>query len=327
MKVLLISPVFHGYWHAIEAGLAAHGHTVTAHCYDAPDRRSRLLNAVAHRVPALRPRAERRTTGAAIEALHATRPDAVLVVKGDALGEAWWDAVARSGARTAVWLYDELERMRYVHATLGSVEKVYSYSPRDVRTLQGAGITAEHLADGYDSLTAFHARPTDAVTFVGARYPSREQSLRALAARGIAVTAYGREWSRNPWDIVRTGRVRAAGIPSRRDLSRADYYGVMAGSLATLNVHGDGHDGLSMRTFEAPGVGGLQLIDRPEVEAFYEPGREVLVFRNDAELVEHVDRARRDRAWSDGVRDAGRARTLAEHTLVHRMGEVQQAWL
>jgi spore maturation protein CgeB len=152
-------------------------------------------------------------------------------------------------------------------------------------------------------------------------------SLGVLAARGIPVAAYGREWSRNPWDILRTGRIRPSGIPSHRDLPRADYYGVMAGSFATLNAHGAGHDGLSMRTFEAPGVGGLQLIDRAEVETFYQPGREVLVFGSDAELVDHVERARRDPAWSNGIRRAGRIRTLAEHTLVHRMGEVQRAWL
>lgn len=327
MKVLVVSPVFHGYWHAVETALAVHGHSVTTHRYDTGGARVRLRNALSHRVPALRPRAEQRTTEAAIGALHATRPDAVLIVKGDALGPSWWDALARTSARTALWLYDELDRMRFETPALAAIDTVYSYSPRDVAALRAADIRARLLPDGFDSLTAFRPRPSDAVTFVGARYASREHGLAALAAHGIPVAAYGREWSRHPWDVLRTGRLRPAGVPSHGDLSRADYYGVMAGSLATLNVHGDGHDGLSMRTFEAPGVGALQLIDRPEAADFYELGREVLVFDSDAELVEHIERARRDTAWAAGIRDAGRARTLAEHTLVHRMGEVHRGWL
>ncbi|KHK99844.1 hypothetical protein LK09_00425 [Microbacterium mangrovi] len=327
MKVLLVSPVFHGYWHAIAAALAAHGHVVTTHRYDGGDAGRRLRNAVAHRVPVARPRAARLTTQSAIAALEAVRPDAVLVVKGDVLGSAWWDALTRSRARTALWLYDELERMNHAPAVLRAVETVYSYSPRDVEALRRAGVPARFLPDGYDSLTDFRVRPSGAITFVGARYAAREQSLAMLAARGIPVAAYGREWSRYPWDVIRTGRLRSAGVPSHRDLSRAEYYGVMAGSLATLNVHGDGHDGLSMRTFEASGVGALQLIDRTDAAEFYEPGRELLVFHSDAELVDHIQRARRDPVWATGIRTAGRRRTMARHTLVHRMGEVQEAWL
>jgi len=326
MRVLLVSPVFHGYWQAIEAGLAAHSHAVTTHCYDTGDARTRLRNALAHRVPAMLPRVKQHATEAAIAELRRVRPDAVLVVKGDALGPAWWDALTRSGAQTAVWLYDELARMSYSTATLAAVDAVYSYSPHDVATLQDAGVDARHLADGYDSLTVFRPRPVPAVTFVGARYAPREKSLYALAARNIPVAAYGRDWSRHPWDVLRTRQWRSAGIPTYRDLPRADYYGVMAGSLATLNVHGDGHDGLSMRTFEAPGVGGLQLIDRPSVAQFYDPGSEVLVFESDDELVEHVEHARRDPAWAGAVRSAGQKRTMAEHTLVHRMDEVQRRW-
>ena len=62
------------------------------------------------------------------------------------------------------------------------------------------------------------------------------------------------------------------------------------------------------------------------VYAHFDVGSEVLVFGDDAELVEHARRALRDRAWADSVRRAGRARTLAHHTLVHRMREVERAW-
>ncbi len=326
MRVLVVSPAFHGYWRAIVGALEVLGHDVSAHCYDSGDRCVRFANAMSHRLPPIRSAFEAHATEAAIDALHRVRPDAVFVVRGDALGSAWWDACARAGVHVAVWLYDELHRMRYTAPTLASAHVVFSYSLADVATLKADGVTAAFLPDGYDSLLAFTSRPTPAVTLIGARYAPRERTLAALATENIPIAAYGREWSRHPWDVARTGRWRPSRFPAHRDLERPDYYGVMAGSLATLNVHGEGHDGLSMRTYEAPGVGGLQLIDRPAVAQFYDVGTEVLVFADDAELVEHARRALRDRAWADSVRRAGRARTLAHHTLVHRMREVERTW-
>lgn len=327
MKILLVSPAFHGYWHAIANALTELGHDVTTHRYDAPNLRGRITNAVAQRVQGVMARrAAESASELAVAALRRSAPDAVLIVKGDALTATWWDALTRSRARSAVWLYDELERMHYDVETLGSLGAVMSYSPSDVSTLRNRGISASHLPDGFDSLTAYTSRPSSRVSFIGARYPERERLLQMLSASGEDVEAYGREWSRHIWDVLRTRRWEGSGVRAHRDVTRADYYGVMAGSVATLNVHGAGHDGLSMRTFEAPGVGGLQLIDRPEVAAHYDVGSETLVFASDDELLDHLARVRRDPKWAEGVRTAGRARTLAEHTLVHRMRKAVALW-
>ncbi|REJ08054.1 spore maturation protein [Microbacterium bovistercoris] len=328
MRILLVSPAFHGYWRAIAGALQTLGHDVVTHRYDDAGRRQHLLTVLAHRVPSERvaSAAAESMTDHALTALHEARPDAVLVVKGDALTARWWDALASSGTRTAAWLYDELERMSYDDATLGVVDTVFSYSKGDAAALAERGLPAVHLPDGFDSLAAYTPQPRGLVNFVGARYPERERLMRVLSARGIPVAAWGREWSRNPWDVLRTRKWKGAGIPAHGDLSRNDYYGVMAGSLATLNVHGNGHDGLSMRTFEAPGVGGLQLIDRPDVADHYDVGTETLVFTSDDELVDHVQRAQREPGWARSIREAGRRRTLAEHTLVHRMQEVVRRW-
>lgn len=327
--VLLVSPAFHGYWQAFQAALEELGLLVTTHRYDTSfGVLGKVRNAAAHRFPTGRWRelAERSATDRAIAALREVRPDALLIVKGDSLDHRWWDAVQASGATTVTWLYDELANMRYSSATLAEAGAVLSYSPSDVQKLRADGIDAGHLPDGFDSLTTFRPHRIDAVSFVGARYPERERVLRMLRAAGVAVVAHGREWSRHPWDVVRTGRWRSARVPSGRDLTRSDYYGLMAGSLATLNIHGTGHEGLSMRTFEAPGVGALSLIDRADVARYYEVGTETLVFSSDDELLDHLRRASRDRAWAQGIRDAGARRTAAEHTLVRRMAEVKRLW-
>lgn len=328
-RILLVSPGFHGYWQALAAGLAAHDVEVITHCYDAGGSRVHALgNAVAYRVPVpeLRRRVDREWTSRAVATLRQARPDAVLVVKGDRLGQPWWDALAAARIPYALWLYDELVNMSYRTEFLAELDRVYSYSSADVDALQAAGVAAGFLANAFDSSLAYQPRSVPAVTFVGARYPEREQLLRAVAQRGIPVIAYGREWSRHPWDVARTRQWRSAGISTRRDLPRSDYYAVMAGSTATLNIHGAGHHGLSMRTFEAPGVGALSLVDRPSVAQFYEPGKETLLFEGADELVDLLARADREPQWADAIRAAGAARTLADHTFVRRMATVLDDW-
>lgn len=326
--VLVVSPVFHEYWQALQAALESLGEDVVVHCYDRTSGAAHVRDALSHRLARTRLRrwSARAETDRAVDALRTHRPRAILVVKGDTLGDAWWEAVAESGAPVVVWLYDELKNMSYDLDRLRSLAAVASYSPRDVETLREAGIRATHLPCGFDSLTEYTPVPSAAVTFIGARYPGRERVLSDLAADGVDVIAYGRQWSRHPVDVVRTGHLSSAGVRSHRDVTRPECYGLMAGSRATLNIHGHDHGGLSMRTFEAPGVGALPLIDRPDVERYYDVGSEVLVFADREELVEHVHRAAAEPAWARRVRDAGARRTAAEHTLVSRMREVRTLW-
>lgn len=96
----------------------------------------------------------------------------------------------------------------------------------------------------------------------------------------------------------------------------------MCDAIAVLNVHGAGHDGFNPRTFEASGVGGLQIIDREDVSTYYEPGSEILVFHSVDEITELVERARNDIAWADGIRARARTRTLAQHTYAHRCADL-----
>ena len=72
--------------------------------------------------------------------------------------------------------------------------------------------------------------------------------------------------------------------------------------------------------------GAVQLVDRADVSRHYEPGVELAVFGSPEEAAELAHRAATDRAWADGLRVAGRARTLAEHTFVHRARDLEDLW-
>lgn len=331
-RILLVAPAFHGYGESIAGALRRVGHDVSLHAYDANTTvGARIHTKLVHELPGrfgwrtgelARARA---LTAKAVEEVTASRADIVVTVKGDLLGAAYWEAVDRSGARQLLWLYDELARMNYDDAVLDTRPSIVSYSPHDVATLHRRGLRAAHVLDAFDHTVPYAPLPSNEVVFIGARYPDRTQLLVGLHHRGVPVRAYGRDWSRHPVDLARTWQLSRPDVPSARGVERSTAYGLSAGAVAALNSHTD-QDGFTMRTFELPGTGSLQLIDRPDVAEYYEPGQEVLVFSSLDELVELCERARADKGWSRGIAERGRARTLAEHTFDHRVPVLEAAW-
>lgn len=327
-RILLVSPAFHGYWRSISTALQSQGHEVVVHCYDEPRNfKEKLENKLLHDLPEkLRwSTAAGAMTRKTIESLQDARPDVVIVVKGDQLESEWWTEVARSGAARVTWLYDELRRMRYSRELLTQIGPIASYSPSDTEVLREWDVPAVHLPLAFDHRVVVRPENQAGITFVGARYPSRERVLKDLQDGGIYVKAYGRTWSRHLLDVARTRQFKNSGIAAGPDLPRERAYGVMAGSPATLNLHGD-QDGFTMRTFEAPGVGALQLVDRVEVGQYFELGTESLAFSSKEELTELSRRAFVDTPWADNIRRAGRRRALAEHTFDHRVRVLEDTW-
>ena len=331
-RILLVAPAFHDYGRSIADALRRSGHDVHLHAYDANlTLGSKLRTKLVHELPeklgihASAARRRARLTASAIEALHIVQPDVVITVKGDVLDRNYWQAVDDSRARQLLWLYDELSRMQFDDGVVTSRPSIVSYSPNDVAELQRRGLRAAHVLDAYDHTVPFTPIRSDEVVFVGARYPDRERLLTALHDNGVAVRAFGRDWSGHPVDRLRTWRLGSPYVPSGRDVPRGTAYGITAGAVAALNSHTD-QDGFTMRTYEIPGSGGLQMIDRPDVGGIYEPGREVVVYSTADELVELCVRARTDRLWAQDIGENGRRRTLAEHTFDHRIPILVAAW-
>lgn len=76
------------------------------------------------------------------------------------------------------------------------------------------------------------------------------------------------------------------------------------------------------RVFEAAGVGACLITDAWDgIEAFLEPGTEVLVARDGDEVVEHVRGLSPERARAIGR--AARRRILAQHTYDHRAAQLE----
>ena len=81
--------------------------------------------------------------------------------------------------------------------------------------------------------------------------------------------------------------------------------------------------GLNQRSFD-PYLLGTPVVsdDQPDLAACFEPGREVLVYRDAAELDEIAARLARDPAEAVRIGAAGRARVLAEHRYAHRIAKI-----
>ena len=155
--------------------------------------------------------------------MREARPDVVVVVKGDQFTGDFWQALDDARLPRVLWLYDELRRTAYDLATLREVGPLATYSALDVAALRDQGLEATHLPLAYDhrAVPGPPGRSRDEIVFVGARYPNREETLVALAAAGVPVRAFGRDWSGHPVDRLRTWAPRRPPVPSGRDLDRA----------------------------------------------------------------------------------------------------------
>ncbi len=154
------------------------------------------------------------------------------------------------------------------------------------------------------------------VAFVGSHYAFRERFVQELC--GYPLRLWGTGWERAASATV---RAMAAGGPVWGRAKLAVY----SGSTLLLNHHHPMNDiaAVNSRAFELAASGACQVADyREELASLFAPGREVLTYRDPAELRRVIDYhlAHPDEARAIG--QAGHKRALAEHTLRHRIEEM-----
>jgi spore maturation protein CgeB len=80
----------------------------------------------------------------------------------------------------------------------------------------------------------------------------------------------------------------------------------------------------SVRLFEAAACGAAMISDRwPGIEAFFSPGREILLPESTEEVADIIARTHDDDRRAIGL--AARERILAEHTAQRRAGDLETA--
>jgi hypothetical protein len=144
------------------------------------------------------------------------------------------------------------------------------------------------------------------VSFFGLNYGTRAQIMGCLAHAGIPPTVYGRGW---PHEI------RGVDIPLCIAQSRISLNTSMSSKGNRRQIKG--------RVFEIPAGGALMLTENaPELERYYEPGVECVVWETPDELVSKVLYYLTHEDERQQIANAGKARTFAEHTYHCRFARI-----
>lgn len=148
------------------------------------------------------------------------------------------------------------------------------------------------------------------MAFVANHTEHREAVVRSIR-KNIAV--FGRRWEQiadTPHEI-HARRVPMKHLPELYNSYRA-----------VLNVRNEVNvlEGLNQRSFE-PAACKTPVVndDMPDLERCFDPGREVLIYRNSDELNAVYDRLLQDESFAKSIGKAGYKRVMAEHTYGHRI--------
>ncbi|MEP2612601.1 CgeB family protein [Marinobacter alexandrii] len=217
------------------------------------------------------------------------------------------------------WWGDPPANMKGMGLLADGWDMIFIKDPAAAKKLKAVGLQAELLheaanPDWHRPISVSGHPDVGAVVVAGNYYGYRQFLVTRLAETGTALALYGPKPPRWSTDAVRTQhRMRYI---VREEKSKAFYAG-----LACLNstAMSEG-DSLNCRAFEICGIGGLQLIEnKSAVELCYEPGNEVLTYSSVDEILDYLDRARKEPDWTKKIREAGVKRTVSEHTYRHRL--------
>ncbi|MFD0892600.1 glycosyltransferase [Luteolibacter ambystomatis] len=260
--------------------------------------------------------------------LAAFSPDLVLVLNKagvpEPAAEAWKKAV-RPGVPVVGWLCDCINRVP--QQQIPAFDGVYYFDSHCIPVLEQFYAAHDRPAWlKYLPLAVNPARypfrkPAKTVpklVFAGKCSPHRHKIFAEMRSVGIALDLYGpgsRNWLR-PW------RNRRLSSETIAELYRAH--------VAVLNLPQPGNTerGLNLRAFEIPAAGGIGTYpDVPDLPLCFLPGKEIIVYKNAADLAARLADLRADPALAAAIIEAGHARVLRDHTFAKRAETVLADWL
>lgn len=334
----LLSSYWNGaatYYRGLLGALAGLGHTITFYEPDAFDRQ-------AHRdidPPAWARSVVYPATADAVRDVLAQAARADVVMKASGVGVFDTELLAgilqhaRPGAVTCFMDVDAPATLATVqadpsdpmHAALRGLDLVLTYGGGPPVVDAYTRLGARRCVPIYNALDPATHHPVPAeprfaadLAFLANRLPDREARVEAFfldaAARlpGTSFLLGGNGWHGK----AMPGNVRAIG-----HVGTADHNAFNCSAHAVLNVARDSMAAVGFspatRVFEAAGAGACLITDAWEgIELFLQPGTEVLVARDGADVAEHVRALTPARARAIGT--AARARILDGHTYAQR---------
>ena len=275
-------------------------------------------------------------------ALERARRTADLVIKASGVGvhdELLERLVPQLGPLCAFWDVDApatLDRVRANAADpfrtlIPRYDLIFTYGGGDpvVNAYQDLGARqCVPIYNALDPVTHFPVPPEERfqcdLAFLGNRLPDREARVEEFFLQAAAAS---------PEESFLLGGSGWADKPLPQNVCYLDHvytrdHNAMNASARTvLNISRESmaRYGFSpaTRVFEAAGAGACLITDAWEgIELFLEPGAEILVARNGAEVAEHVGSTTPERAREIGA--AALERVLTQHTYAHRAMEFER---
>lgn len=338
----LLSSYWNGaatYYRGLVHALHRRGHRVTFYEPDAFDRQRHLD---IEPPPWAEVLVYEPTEAAAARMLdHAGRADVIVKASGVGVLDAFLERevlVLRAPHRTiAFWDVDAPATLEHLdadagdafHACIPRYDLVLTYGggPRVVEAYRRLG--ARDCIPIYNALdpATHHPVGPDArfaadLGFLGNRLPDREARVGQFffdAARRLPEASFllgGAGWETVPPNVRRLGHVPTA-----------DHNAFNCSARLVLNVNRDGMARFGWspptRVFEAAGAGACLVVDAWDgIEDFLEPGTEVLVAEDGAEVADFV--ASTPMHVARAIGDRARARLLANHTYARRALQVER---
>ncbi len=200
---------------------------------------------------------------------------------------------------------------------------VLSSMPHFVNTIGKSGVPARLSRLGFDPVVLEHCPMKERdipVSFIGSLSRHHRERLEWLEeiARAVPLSL----WTPSLEELPKNSPLRAC---HKGSVWGRDMFQILVRSRITLNRHINvaGRYANNMRLYEATGCGALLVTeDKDNIRDHFEPGREILTYRNGLESVEIIQHHLADEGARASIAKAGQARTLREHTYRARAGEL-----
>lgn len=340
----LVSAYWNGaatYYRGMIRALHARGHKVTFYEPDAYERQQhRDIEDPAWARVVVYPARSEADAAAALESAR----NADLIVKASGVGvfdeylEAAVAAVKTAGRLVAFWDVDApatLDRVQHnprdaFAALIPLYDFIFTYGGGEPVAQAYRALGARECCPIYNALdpATHYPVPPDRrfagdLGFLGNRLPDREARVEEFFLGAAALRPArqfllgGAGWGDKP---------KPANVRYFDHVYTRDHNAFNCTPLAVLNISRESmaRYGFSpaTRVFEAAGAGSCLITDAWQgIEQFFEPGREILVARDGAEVAGHLDVLTPARASEIG--QAAYRRVLAEHTYAHRAAQFE----
>lgn len=235
--------------------------------------------------------------------------DKVFIVKGEHITKETIQTLNEMGITTACWMLDDQENSKFYDCPYSHI---FTTSPRLIeKHKQRCGHVYE-LAS-YIEPTIFQLDETSHqspdVSFLGTKYPGREEKITYLRDHGCPVEVYGDQWT----------------IPNKGRLSEYhDCIRLWRHSKVNLNIHQEkcrDVGSVNLKCFEIPASGGFMLVDyfSEILEKFASDEVALYNWDDDGGLLKAVKYWLDDPEGRNEVVRRARERILRDHTAERRV--------